>query len=66
MAPSPWLWRLCRVLSPTRGDAQAVQMRVDAAQNRYLKAVKTLAQIRKLGVPVVQINVAAQQTNVAG
>jgi len=43
-----------------------VQRRVDAAHQRWLKAVKTLAQIRKLGVPVVQINLAAQQTNVAG
>ena len=62
-------WRLTSVAldkAPTRGDQQAVQQRVDAAQQRFLKAVKTLAQIRKLGVPVVQINVAAQQTNVAG
>jgi hypothetical protein len=62
-------WRLTSVAldkAPTRGDQQAVQMRLDAAHNRWLKAVKTLAQIRKLGVPVVQINVAAQQTNVAG
>ena len=62
-------WRLTSEAldkAPTRGDQQAVQQRVDAAQQRLLKAVKTLAQIRKLGVPVVQINVAAQQTNVAG
>lgn len=62
-------WRLTSVAldkAPTRGDEQAVQRRVDAAHQRFLKAVKTLAQIRKLGVPVVQINVAAQQTNVAG
>ena len=50
----------------TRGEAQAVQRRLDAAHQRWVKAVKTLAQIRKLGVPVVQINLAAQQTNVAG
>ena len=62
-------WRLISVAldkAPTRGDAQTVQRRVDAAHQRWLKAVKTLAQIRKLGVPVVQINLAAQQTNVAG
>jgi hypothetical protein len=62
-------WRLLSVAldkAPTRGDAQTVQRRVDAAHQRWLKAVKTLAQIRKLGVPVVQINLAAQQTNVAG
>ena len=62
-------WRLASLAldqAPTRGDQQAVQRRVDAAHQRLLKAVKTLAQVRKLGVPVVQINLAAQQTNVAG
>jgi hypothetical protein len=43
-----------------------VEQMLDASQGRYLKAVKTLAQIRKLGVPVVQNNLAASQTNVAG
>ena len=62
-------WRLVSVAldkAPTRGDAQTVQRRVDAAHTRLLKAVKTLVQLRKLGVPVVQINLAAQQKNVAG
>jgi hypothetical protein len=62
-------WRLASVAldkAPTRGDQQAVQMRVDAAHNRLLKAVKTLAQIRKLGVPVVQVNIGTHQVNTAG
>jgi hypothetical protein len=52
--------------APTRGDQQEVQGRLDAAHNRLLKAVKTLAQIRKLGVPVVQVNIGTHQVNTAG
>jgi hypothetical protein len=43
-----------------------VEHMLDAAQGRYLKAVKTLAQIRKLGVPVVQVNIGTHQVNTAG
>ena len=38
---------------------------LDRAQKRYLSAIRTLAQIRKMG-PAVQINVAEQQVNVVG
>jgi hypothetical protein len=42
------------------------QMRmIDAAQRRYLSALKTLATVRKLGLPAVQINVAKNQVNLA-
>jgi hypothetical protein len=39
--------------------------RVERAQRRHLAAVKTLAQVRKLGTPVVQVNVAEKQINLA-
>ncbi len=41
------------------------QKRLDRAHRRHLSAVRTLAQIRKLG-PAVQINIAEQQINTAG
>lgn len=38
----------------------------DRAHRRLLQAIKTLARIRKMAVPVVQVNVAERQVNVAG
>jgi hypothetical protein len=42
------------------------QRRMDGAHKRYLSAVKTLAVVRKLAVPVLQVNIARKQVNVAG
>jgi hypothetical protein len=42
------------------------QQRISKAQARYLAAIRTLAQVRRLGVPAVQINVGGQQVNVTG
>ncbi len=36
------------------------------AHKRYLSAIKTLALVRKLAVPVLQVNIARKQVNVAG
>jgi hypothetical protein len=41
------------------------QKRLDRAHRRHLSAIRTLAQIRKLG-PAVQINIAEKQINTAG
>jgi hypothetical protein len=41
------------------------QRRMDAAHRRYLSAIKALAQVRKLALPVVQVNIAKKQTNIA-
>ena len=38
----------------------------DRAHKRYLTSIKTLALIRKLAVPVLQVNIARKQVNVAG
>jgi hypothetical protein len=42
------------------------QLRMDRAHKRYLSALKTLALARKLPVPVLQVNIAKKQVNVAG
>lgn len=39
--------------------------RVDTAQRRYLKATETLARIRRINLPAVQLNVAHNQVNQA-
>jgi hypothetical protein len=40
------------------------QRRMDAANKRFLAAVKTLATVRKLAMPVLQVNIAKKQVNV--
>jgi hypothetical protein len=40
--------------------------RVDQAERRYLRAIKALAQVRRLHLPAVQVNIGDQQINVAG
>jgi len=42
------------------------QRRMDRAHKRYLSAIKTLATVRKLALPVLQVNIAKKQVNVAG
>jgi hypothetical protein len=42
------------------------QRSIDRAQKRYLSAIKALALVRKLAVPVLQVNIAKKQVNVAG
>jgi len=54
-----------REYSLTKGDYY--QRCLDRAQRRYLQAIKTLAQVRRLGVPALQVNIAAdggKQVNV--
>jgi hypothetical protein len=41
------------------------QRRMDRAHKRYLSAIKTLATVRKLAVPVLQVNIGRKQVNVA-
>ena len=42
------------------------QRSLSAAHKRYLSAIKALAVVRKLAVPVLQVNIAKKQVNVAG
>jgi len=46
-----------------QGDYQ--QRRMDRAHKRYLSAIKALALVRKLALPVLQVNIARKQVNVA-
>ncbi len=41
------------------------QRSLTAAQKRYLAAIKALAVVRKLAVPVLQVNIAKKQVNIA-
>ncbi|CAN5676524.1 hypothetical protein BH23PLA1_BH23PLA1_36170 [soil metagenome] len=41
------------------------QLKIDHCHRRYLATLKTLATVRKLGAPIMQVNL-AQQINVAG
>jgi hypothetical protein len=43
------------------------EQRQNAAQGRFLRAVETLARVRRLNKrPPVQINIGGQQVNIAG
>ncbi len=44
-------------------QSEHAQRRMDRAHRRFLSTVKTLAAVRRLAVPVLQINVARQQVN---
>jgi hypothetical protein len=39
--------------------------KIDRAHSRFLSAVRTLAQVRKLALPTLQLNIARNQVNVA-
>jgi hypothetical protein len=39
------------------------EQRLNAAQRRYLRALETLARIRKLQLPPIQVNIGGQQVN---
>lgn len=42
------------------------QRRIDRAHRRYLSALKTLALVRKMALPALQVNIAHKQMSVAG
>ena len=39
---------------------------IEKSERRYMSALRTLAVVRKLGVPTVQVNIAEKQVNMAG
>ena len=39
--------------------------KIDRAHSRFLSAIRTLAQVRKLALPTLQVNIARNQVNVA-
>jgi hypothetical protein len=44
-------------------QSEHAQRRMDRAHRRFLSTIKTLATVRRLAVPAVQINVVRQQVN---
>jgi hypothetical protein len=50
----------------TFAQGEYYQRRMERAHKRYLSALRTLALVRKLAVPVLQVNIAKKQVNVAG
>ncbi len=40
--------------------------RLSAAQRRFLRAIQSLARVRKMDLPALQINLAEQQVNIVG
>lgn len=57
--------RAAQATDATIKQADFHQRRMDATNRRLLAAVKTLALVRKLAVPVLQVNIAKKQVNVA-
>jgi hypothetical protein len=56
--------RAARANDVSPRQAEFHQRRMDAANRRYLAALKALALVRKLALPALQINVARNQVNV--
>jgi hypothetical protein len=50
----------------TSPGAEFMERRIDHAHRQYLATLKTLATVRRLAVPILQVNLARQQVNVAG
>ncbi len=48
----------------SRGQMEFQQKRIDMAHRRYLGAIKSLAQVRRLQVPAMQVNIGEKQINV--
>ena len=44
-------------------QGQYMERRLTASQRRYLRSIETLAKVRKMKLPAIQINVAGQQIN---
>jgi len=51
-------------LSLAQGDYW--ERKLSSAQRRYLRAAETLARVRRLALPVMQVNIADKQVNLAG
>lgn len=49
--------------SLTIAQAEFRERRLSAAQRRYLRAIETLARVRRLNLPALQVNIGAQQVN---
>jgi hypothetical protein len=50
----------------TRAQIEHAERARDRAHRRFLSASRTLAQVRRIRLPAVQVNIARKQVNVAG
>lgn len=50
----------------TMAQSDHAQRKCDRAHRRLLRTLKTLATVRRLALPALQVNIGAQQLNVAG
>lgn len=50
----------------TIAQAEFADRRLDRAQARFNRIIKTLAAVRKLAAPAIQVNVAERQVNISG
>ena len=57
---------LTRKGEPPLRQAEYYDRRTDRAHRRYLSAIRSLATIRRLVIPALQVNIGAKQVNVAG
>jgi len=64
------LYALEAVLAQTENDSFArgthYAKRLDGAHKRYLSAIKALAEVRKMQLPNVQVNIGEKQVNLSG
>ena len=52
------------IANPMWKQTTSHQDRIDRAHRRYLSAIKSLAQVRKMQIPLVMLNIADKQMNV--
>lgn len=52
--------------SVTAGEGLYWEKRLSTAQRRYLRAIETLAKVRRMKLPALQVNIGEKQVNVAG
>ena len=55
-----------RIRNSCRHTPKRPRRILDRARNRYLSAIKTLATVRRLNLPIVQVNIAEKQINTVG
>jgi hypothetical protein len=56
--------RYAQAKNPSIPWGEYYQRRMDRAHRRYLAAIKALALVRKLALPVLQVNIAERQVNI--
>ena len=67
-----WLQVQMADIAQAKGESQTIALerfqlrRQDSANRRYLAAIRTLATIRKMALPALQINLGQNQVNMAG